>query len=514
MTPFVTRRRLISILAPVLAAIVAAGAVAYWGTHRSPHAGPAPMNTATGDTAPAGPSLQPIQLTPQRLQQIGVTTAVAERKNVSDDIRTTGNVEVDERRVSSVHLRFSGWIQQVYVDSTFAHVRKGQPLFTIYSPELVTTEQEYLLAKKNQRLLAASSVPGVSGGATSLLEAARQRLAQWNLPAREIAALDATGEPRQELEIDSPAAGYVTAWHALPQTYAQPQTQLYTIADLSRVWVYAAVLQNDIGRVHVGNPASVTVDSYPGRTFRGRVDAIWPQVDEATRTVKVRLAFANPGTTLMPGMFVTVALESPLGSQLVIPSAAVFHTGTRALVFVDHGGGYLEPREIRPGQAAGDQVVVLHGLNPGDRVVTSANFLIDSESQLQAALGSFTPPPPGAGAAAAMSAGAPPEAAIALTTDPSPAHKGNNTVRVTLTDASGQPVTGAQVTVTFFMPAMPAMGMAAMRAEEALKEIGTGRYEGTLVLGSGGTWQVTVVARRQQQIVARQQLTVSATGGR
>ncbi|HLI35335.1 MAG TPA: FixH family protein [Terriglobia bacterium] len=466
-------------------------------------------------SAPAAPvetPLAPVQLSPQRLQSIGVKTGIVEIKPVYNEIRTVGNVDVDEQLLSSIQLRFAGWIQKVFANYTYQYVHKGQPLFTIYSPDLVTTEQEYLIAKQNKNLLATSTVPGVASGAVSLLNAAVERLKQWQIPAREIARLETTNQVRNELEIDSPVSGFITERNALPHMYAQPETRLYSMADLSTVWVYANVFQNEIGQIRLGDPAAVTVDSYPGRNFDGRVDYIWPQVDMDTRTVKVRLAFPNPGLKLTPGMFVNVKLTIPLGRHMVIPTSGVFQTGTQNIVFVDHGGGYLEPRNVELGPQAGDEFIVLKGLRAGERIVTSANFLIDSESQIQAALGSFMPPPPGAGAAAAMNAPAA-KATIEFTTNPSPPHKGSNALRVKLTGSNGEPVAGAQVTVTFFMPAMPAMGMSAMRTVATLNDEGGGFYEGTGNLASGGTWQVTITAQKGGQTIAAKQLTVSAGGG-
>lgn len=483
---------------------------------QSTGANPAPPQEGEGEepaaATPPEARLAPVQLSPQRLQTIGVKTGVVEEKPASNEIRTVGNVDVDEQLLSYVQLRFAGWIQHVFANYTYQYIRKGQPLFTIYSPDLVTTEQEYLIAKQNKNLLAASTVPGVAAGAVSLLGAAAERLSQWQIPGREIVRLKSTGQVRNELEIDSQVSGFITERNALPHMYAQPETRLYTIANLSTVWVYANVFQNDIGQIRLGDPATVTVDSYPGRTFHGRVDYIWPQVDPTTRTVKVRLVFPNPALKLMPGMFVNVVMSIPLGRRLVIPSSGVFQTGTQNLVFVDHGGGYLEPRGVELGPRAGDEYIVLKGLKAGESIVTSANFLIDSESQLQAALGSFAPPPPGAGAAAAMNAPAA-KATIEFTTSPSPPHKGQNTFRVKLTGADGKPVTGAEVTVTFFMPAMPAMGMAAMHVVSKLADRGTGTYEGSGELKSGGTWQVTVVTQMGGQMIATKQLTVNAVGG-
>jgi RND family efflux transporter MFP subunit len=460
--------------------------------------------------APQEAALVPIQLSPERLQRIGVKTGRVESRVVEDEIRVTGNVAVDETRLSTVQVRYSGYIQRVFADATYQYLRKGQALFTIYSPDLVATEREYLVAKQNQQRVAQSTVPGVTEGAASLLEAATERLKQWGVPEREIARLESSGEVQKELEVDSPVSGYITERNALPNLTVQPETRLYSVAELSTVWVLAEVFQNDLGRIKVGNRASLTVDSYPGRVFEGRVTFIYPQVDMMTRTARARLVFSNPGLKLTPGMFVNVALKVAIGRQLVIPASGILQSGTRQIVFVSRGDGYIEPREVQLGSRAGDDFIVLKGLKAGEQIVTSANFLIDSESQLQAALGTFVPPPPGAGAAGAINA---PQAKAELTTEPDPPHKGSNTFRVKLTDANGGPISAAQVSVTFSMPAMPAMGMAAMRTQISLTDKGNGLYEGAGQLDSGGTWQVVIVAKKDGQIVASKQLSVNATGG-
>jgi Cu(I)/Ag(I) efflux system membrane fusion protein/cobalt-zinc-cadmium efflux system membrane fusion protein len=454
--------------------------------------------------------LVPVQISPQRLQRIGVKTGEVERRPVEDEIRATGNVAVDETRLADVQLRFSGYIQRVFADATYQYVRKGQPLFTIYSPDLVATEREYLVAKQNQEQVAQSTVPGVIYSAASLLDAAAERLKQWGVPHQEVARLESTGQVQQELEVDSPVSGYITERSAFPSVAVQPGMRLYAIADLSIVWVQAQVFQNDLERIKVGAPATLTVNTYPGRTFTGRVDFIYPQVDTDTRTAKARVVFSNPGMQLKPGMFVNVTLKVQMGNQLVIPATGVLQSGAREIAFVERSDGYIEPREVQLGSRVGDDFIVLKGLKAGEQIVTSANFLIDSESQLQAALGSFVPPPPGAGAASAMNA---PQANLELSSDPTPPHKGSNVFRVNLTDASGAPTSGAEVSVTFFMPAMPAMGMAAMRIPVTLSDKGNGLYEGSGGLESGGTWQVTILAKKNGQVVASKQLSVNATGG-
>lgn len=469
-------------------------------------------NGAQPATATSEAQLAAIQLSPQRLQSIGARTGEVEMKSVQDVIRATGNVEIDEERLSYVQVRFPGWIQKVFADATYQYVRKGQPLFTIYSPDLVTSQQEYLLARENTQLLAKSSVPGVAAGASSLVGAAEERLRQFGIPPSEIARLQSTGKVRREMEIDSPASGYITARSALPNAYVQPETQLYTIADLSTVWVNAQVFQNDVGALKQGDRATVTVDAYPGRVFNGRVNLVLPQVDTATRTVRVRFVFANPGLVLKPGMFVNVQLDEPLGHQLVIPTSGVFQSGSHQIAFIDRGSGNLEPREVQLGAQVGDQFVVLKGLKAGDKIITSANFLIDSESQLQAALGSFAPPPPGAGQGTGVNTSGI-SANVEFSSQPSPPHKGGNVYRVKLTDNKGAPIAGATVTITFFMPAMPAMGMGAMKSVTTLSDKGGGMYEGQGQLGSGGTWQVTILAQQNGQTLASKQISVDAEGG-
>src|SRR2546422_1537538 len=522
----------------VLARTVVLAAVASFLWWRLNHATPTQQGTssesvgAMAQTSPANASpseggsagepqvgdmqetpLAPIQLTPQRMQSIGIVLGKAESKPVNSELRFYGNVQVDERRQAYVQTRFAGWIRKVYADATGNFIGKGQPLFTIYSPDLVSTEHEYLLAKKNSESLQQSKVNGVASGASSLFGAAKERLLQWEVSPAEIEKLDQAGKAITDLTVNSPVSGYITQKNALPNMYVQPETMLYTVADLSVVWVLAQVFQSDAGKIKPGDPAEVTVDAYPGRVFNGRVDYILPQLDMNTRTLPVRLVFPNPGLTLRPGMYVNVRAKLPMGRQLVIPASAAFHSGTKNLLFVYSGEGSIEPREVELGPQVGNEIVVTKGIKAGEQIVTSANFLIDSEAQLQAAAGAFVPPPPGAGQAASMNAPAQQQANLELTTDPVPPHRGSNTVRVKLTGQDGQPIPGANVTVTFFMAAMPAMGMASMKTVINASDKGGGVYEGKGDLGSGGTWQVTIRAQQNGQTIASKQLTLNATGG-
>jgi RND family efflux transporter MFP subunit len=511
--------------------LIAGFAGLWWRSHRENVGGAPVQQAAAPETGSAGNGggnasgnpveqqmpLAPVQLTPQRMQSIGVKFGSVTYKNVSDEIRVTGNVDMDEKRVSYIQVRFRGWVRKVYANATYQYVRKGQPLFTIYSPELVTTQQEYLLAKQNQQQLQTSSIDGVSSGAESLVNAARARLAQWEVPQSEITKLETSGKITTELTFNSPAAGYVTEKNVLPNMYVQPETKLYTVVDLSTIWVYAQVFQTDIGKITPGNPAQISVDAYPGKTFSGRVDQILPQVDMNTRTVRVRLVLPNPELKLKPGMYVNVVLKVPFGRQLVVPASAVFQSGAKQLVFINRGEGTLEPREIVTSARVGDEFIITNGLKANESIVTSANFLIDSESQLQAAAGAFVPPPPGAGGAAVINAqgnqSAASQANVELTTEPSPPRKGSNVFRVKLSGANNAPLTGARVVLVFYMPAMPAMGMAAMNTSVTLTDKGNGVYEGQGDLGSGGTWQVTITATQNGQTIASKHLSVNATGG-
>jgi len=462
------------------------------------------------ELANAQTNLAPIEISPERRQLIGLQTATVEEKDLVGKIATTGTVEADEQLEGAVQTRFAGWIRRVFVNQTYQPVRKGQPLFTIYSPDLVNTENEYLIARNASAQMSQSTVDGVANNAQSLTSAALDRLRLFGVPAAEIARLQREGTVRDAVEIDSPLSGYVVERNALPNMYAQPETKLYGITTLSAVWIYAAVFQDQLGQVKVGDPVVVTIDAYPGRSFSGRVDFIWEAMDPNTRTARVRCSFDNPDRLLKLGMYVNIAITPHLGRGLVIPDSGVFRTGSHNVVFIDRGDGYLTPAEVELGPHLDRDYVVLKGLSAGQRIVSSANFLIDSESQLQAAAGSYAPPPPGLGTSSEQSSA--PSASIELTTQPSPPTRGPNKLIATLKDQAGKPVSGAHVSVTFYMAAMPAMGMAAMRAQSTLADQGDGTYAGTVDLLSGGTWQVAIAASKGDQSLAGKQFNISVSG--
>jgi Cu(I)/Ag(I) efflux system membrane fusion protein len=338
-----------------------------------------------------------VSLSPDRRRILGLRSEPVRRASLDRTIRTVGRVVADERRLHHIHTKFEAYIEHLHVDYTGKFVKKGEPLASLYSPELMATQQEYLLAWRAQKQLSASALPSVARGGVDLLEAARQRLLLWDIRPADIARLEATGEVQRTLDLYSPVSGYVTQKMALHGMRVTPVDTLFDIADLSHLWVLADVYESDLPAVRVGMPAELTLSYLPGRTWRGAVTYIAPTVEEKTRTIKVRVEVDNADGQLKPEMFADVVLKSGLGNGLVVPESALLKTGERTLVFVDHGDGRLEPREVQVGPKVVEGVQVLRGLEEGERVVTAANFLLDSESSLKAALAVLTSPPPAAG---------------------------------------------------------------------------------------------------------------------
>jgi RND family efflux transporter MFP subunit len=327
-----------------------------------------------------------VRISPVRQQLMGVTTAMADYRPVEKTIRTVGQVSIDETRLADVHVKVSGWIERVFVDYTWQPVKKGDPLFTIYSPDLLATEQEYLLALRARASLAASPFQDVSSGTGALLEAARHRLALWDLTDAQIRQLEETGKPQREITYYAPASGYVMERNALPNQYVTPDTELYKLVDLSRVWVQTDVYEFEMPSVSLGQEATLTTESLPGAVMKGKVVHVYPEVKADTRTGTARLEFANPELKLKPGMFVNVELHKSFGRQLTVPVDALLDSGTRQVVFVDLGQGAFAAREVTVGERTQDYAAILNGLRAGERVVTRANFLIDSESNLREAI--------------------------------------------------------------------------------------------------------------------------------
>ena len=326
-----------------------------------------------------------VQITPQKQQLIGVKYGEVERSGGSRTIRAVGKVAFDETRIQHIHTKIEGWIDQVFVDYTGQLVTKGQPLITIYSPDMLATQRELLLAAKAAATMKNNPLPTAFNQSESLLQAARRRLELWDLSEAQIDQVLKTGQPIKNVTLYSPIAGYVTDRKAFPQLKVTPETDLYTIVDLNRVWIMADLFEYEAPNIHVGETARVSLQAIPGRTFTARINYIQPQVDPMTRTLKVRLDMDNPGLILKPDMYADVEFRVNLPVQLTVPADAVLDAGERKTVFVDRGNGFLEPRQVKVGERMGDRIQILSGLNAGERIVTSGNFLIDSESQMKAA---------------------------------------------------------------------------------------------------------------------------------
>jgi Cu(I)/Ag(I) efflux system membrane fusion protein len=349
------------------------------------HAEPGPA--AHPDHAVPAESNHTMTVSPERLQDIGVKFEPAERRPMERTIRTVGRVELDERQIARVTIKLEGWIDRLFVNYTGEQVRQGQMLFTLYSPELLATQEEYLLAWRAARTLGGSEFPEVASGAKTLLEASRRRLLLWDIEESHIRDLERTGEVLKTLPIHAPQSGTVINKMALAGLQVKPGDELYTIADLSRLWIIGDIYEYELPLVKAGQPATVTLSYAPDVILQAHIGFIYPTVDPQTRTARVRFEVDNPGERLKPGMYTNVELKIPLGSRLVVPKDAVLESGERQIIFIHHGGGRLEWRDARIGLRSGDRVEVLEGLKEGEHVVTSANFLIDSESQLKAAVG-------------------------------------------------------------------------------------------------------------------------------
>ena len=335
-----------------------------------------------------------LTLSAERRQMLGVRSDVVRRTALERTIRTVGRVAVDERRLHHIHTKYEAYVEQLYVDFTGKFVRRGEPLLSLYSPELVATQQEYLLAYRAQKQLGGSALPQVARSGIDLLEAARQRLLLWDIRPADIERLESSGEARRTLDLHSLVSGYVvqkTAYHGMRVT---PPDTLFDIADLSHLWVLADVYESDLAAVRLGMPAELSVPYLPGGSWRGTVTYVAPMVEEKTRTIKVRVDVDNSKEELKPEMYADVTLRTALGEGLVVPESAVVHAGERQLVFLDLADGRLEPRPVQLGAKVAAGVQVLAGVSEGDRVVSSANFLLDSESSLKATVAAMASAPP------------------------------------------------------------------------------------------------------------------------
>jgi Cu(I)/Ag(I) efflux system membrane fusion protein len=370
---------------------------------------------AGAPAAPATTSGMPgrsvVTLSAERRAVLGLRTSAVMSADINRSIRTVGRVAIDERRLEHVHTKFEAYIEDLRVDFVGKRVRRGEVLASVYSPELVATQQEYLLAFRAQQRLAGSSVPSVARGGADLLGAARQRLLLWDIRAADIAEIETSGQALRTLAIVSPVSGHVVQKTAQQGMRVTPADTLFEVADLSHLWVLADVYEADLPSVKVGSPAAVSLSYLPGRSWQGEVTWIAPTVDPQSRTIKVRVEVDNTGGELKPEMFAEVELRVGRGRGLVVPESAVLNSGPRQLVFVDLGEGGLEPREVTIGARTDQGLQVLRGVAEGEQVVVAANFLLDSESSLKAALQSMSPAPgPAPAGISTADAGADPHA--------------------------------------------------------------------------------------------------------
>ena len=332
---------------------------------------------------PAAMPMGTIRVSPEKQQVIGVKFGEVTPGAGVHSFRSVGKVTMDETRFSKVQTRIEGWIEKVYVDFTGKLVEKGQPLLTMYSPEMLASQQEYLLAMRSREIMKDSPLAGSQQQSDSLLAAARKRLELFSLSEAQIEEITRTQKPLTNITIYSPISGYVMMRNAFLKQRITPETELYTVVDLSKVWIMADVFENEASMIRVGMPARVRVSYGSGRMFNGRVSYIQPEVDPTTRTLKVRIEADNPNMTLKPDMFVDVEFSASMPARMTVPAEAVLDTGLKKTVFVDRGNGYLEPRQVEIGERIGDRIEITKGLTSKERIVVSGNFLIDSESQLK-----------------------------------------------------------------------------------------------------------------------------------
>lgn len=334
-----------------------------------------------------------IKIDPTVVQNIGVKTEAVQKRKLAKTIRTVGKVEVDETKLYAVNTKIMGWVEKLYVNVTGQPVRKGQPLLELYSPDLVSTQEEYLLALRYQKAVSGSELKETLTGSSSLVESARRRLELWDVTPAQIAELEKSGKPRRTLTFYSPADGIVMEKMVVQGAAVMPGMDMFKIVDLAKVWVMADVYEYELPWIKVGEPAEMELSFIPGKTFTGKVTYIYPMLAMESRTAKVRLEFANPAgeIQLRPEMFATVRLKSGMAEETIaVPEQAIIRSGERLVAIVARDGGYFDVREVKAGLVTEGYMQILHGLHEGEQLVVSSQFLIDSESNLRAAIAQFT----------------------------------------------------------------------------------------------------------------------------
>jgi Cu(I)/Ag(I) efflux system membrane fusion protein len=346
-----------------------------------------PADDAGGETEPAGVAgLASVHVGEGKLRRIGASTATVARAEFFREVRAVATVAVDETRLRQIHTKTAGFIERLHANAVGETVRAGQPLLEIYSPELLAAQQEFLVAQQARDRLAGSALPDVASWGGDLVASARRRLELLDMTPAAIDDLARTGEARRTVTLRAPLSGTILKREIAQGSQVDPQTVLFELADLTRVWAIASVYENELAYVREGQDAALTLAYLPGVEFHGKVARVYPVLDATTRTAQVRVEFGNADGALKPDMFGEVRIVADLGERLSVPVAAVMETGARALAFVDQGDGVFEPREVTLGLRIPDRVEILSGLAEGERVLASGNFFVDAESRMRAAL--------------------------------------------------------------------------------------------------------------------------------
>ena len=451
------------------------------------HSGhPHESGAASESTAP----LATLQLTDDEQPSIRLQTTVVQRRSIQRKLLAAARVEEPETKLANISARVSGRIDKLYVDFTGQAVRPGQSVAEIYSPEVLTTAEEYKLALENRKRLGSASESQAQSGADDLIAASRRRLELWGLTPQQIDTIATSDKPQLDLTIFSPSNGIVTERKVTQGQYVNTGDVLYGLTDLSTVWVKADIYETDLPQVRVGQVVEVTAESLPGAKLHGQVGFVEPIVNPQTRTTAARIQVSNPRMQLRPGMFVQTRFTLGGQNTLVVPRSAVVNTGEHTLVYLAKGNGVFEAHVVQLGAVADDYYPVLAGLHGGERIVTEGNFLLDSQTRISGTMSGMF----GGSKEFNEQQGAPESAAwkVSFRSDPATPKGGSEAaIHVSVQDSTGKPVTDAEVRVTLFMPAMPPMGMSETRESATLSRKGA-EYAGTVKVPTPGTWTVTV----------------------
>ena len=517
MTQYEKKFLLTGLTLGLMLALVAYAAMRLWRPDHSAaqsHEAPIPKYEAAPEQATsqrteqvqADASVSRIQLNQKEQTDIGVETVEVRRRNLQRALMAVAKVDEPETQLASISARIGGRIDKLYLDFTGQQVRRGQTIASLYSPEVFSVAEEYRLSLENRKRLGMGAEPLAVSGAEDLVTASRRRLELRGLTTQQLDEIASSAKPPIELPIYSTVSGVVTERKVTQGQYVNAGEVLFTVTDLSTIWVKADVYQPDLPSVYTGQPVEITSDSLPGTTLHGRVGFLDTSINPQTRTASARIEVPNPSMRLRPGMFAQVKFAAPAGHDiLAIPRSAVLDTGMRKFVYVAKCNGEFEGRQVQLGTPGNDYYPVLSGLKEGERIVSQGSFLIDSQTRITAGMtglygGSkeFDHGQVEQGQAQTPSV---PQMKLTFRSD-SETPRGNSdaTLHVTVLDASGKPVTDVQVKVTLIMPAMPAMGMGEMRAVAGLTWRGSD-YVGTIKVPTAGSWNVEVNASRNGQLL-------------